>query len=510
MPHRHPDHGPGDRLRPGSRPAGRRLPLLAGGMAVALLVAAACSGGSAVRSGEATGDHAAQRPGQPHSGSRGGPRRSDPAPMVLLVKPAPFQLPAGIAGAASLARGGNLMIVGGSTLARPATRSVLALDPVSGRTWAAGELAAPVTGSAGAQLAGRPVVFGGRAADAAPTMQVVPAARTAPAARSTPLPGAPPTARSGLAAVTVGETVYLLGGCGAGRFPAEVAGTRDGRDFRTVARLPVPACYAAAAAIGSRVWLFGGRTAAGPTDVIQQVDLASGTAHVIGHLPYRLAGAAAFVLNGTIYLAGGTAAASSPAGTRQAWAGPASAAVFRYEPSSGQLAVAGHLPVPVAGAAAAVIGETAYLIGGTDGRKLVPAITTLRLVRPPARPDPAAAPWLSAARGRGRLASGSQPAALPADVLIADHLNNRLVIIDPRGRLRWVFPRPHDLRRGQAFLVPDDAFFSPDGRYIIATQEDDQVISVIDVAAHRIVYRYGVPAGRGWGRTAWTIRMTPC
>jgi len=84
-------------------------------------------------------------------------------------------------------------------------------------------------------------------------------------------------------------------------------------------------------------------------------------------------------------------------------------------------------------------------------------------------------------------------------VLIADHLNNRLVIIDPQGRVRWLFPRPGDLAPGQTFLVPDDAFFSPDGRFIVATQEDDQVISVIDVARHKIVYRYGKPGMRGAG-----------
>jgi DNA-binding beta-propeller fold protein YncE len=76
---------------------------------------------------------------------------------------------------------------------------------------------------------------------------------------------------------------------------------------------------------------------------------------------------------------------------------------------------------------------------------------------------------------------------LPADVLVADHLNNRLVIIDPQGRIRWAFPRPGDLKAGQTFRVPDDAFFSPDGRYIIATQEDDQVITVISVATSKIV-----------------------
>jgi hypothetical protein len=111
----------------------------------------------------------------------------------------------------------------------------------------------------------------------------------------------------------------------------------------------------------------------------------------------------------------------------------------------------------------------------------------------------AAEPWLAPATGPGHLAPRSRPAALPADVLVADHLNNRLVIIDPRGRIRWVFPKRGDLAPGQTFLVPDDAFFSPDGRYIVATQEDDQVISVIDVAKHKIVYRYGKPGVAGTG-----------
>src|SRR5215469_9594161 len=81
----------------------------------------------------------------------------------------------------------------------------------------------------------------------------------------------------------------------------------------------------------------------------------------------------------------------------------------------------------------------------------------LTLRTPPAGP----APWLAPARGPGHLAPGSNPSALPADVLVADHQNNRLLIIDPRGRVRWRFPRPGDLARGQTFRAPDDAFFSP-------------------------------------------------
>ncbi|MGH8888742.1 MAG: PQQ-binding-like beta-propeller repeat protein [Acidothermaceae bacterium] len=88
---------------------------------------------------------------------------------------------------------------------------------------------------------------------------------------------------------------------------------------------------------------------------------------------------------------------------------------------------------------------------------------------------------------------------LPGDLLIADKLNNRLIIVDPQGRVRWQFPRPGDLAAGQTFLIPDDAFFTPDGRDIIATEEDDFVVRVIDVASHKIVYQYGTPGVHGSG-----------
>ena len=91
----------------------------------------------------------------------------------------------------------------------------------------------------------------------------------------------------------------------------------------------------------------------------------------------------------------------------------------------------------------------------------------------------------------------SNPSVLPGDVLIADRGNNRLLEVDPAGHIVWQFPRPGDLRPGQTFRSPDDAFFDPSGRYVVATQEDDFVISVIDVRRHRIVYRYGRPGVPG-------------
>jgi DNA-binding beta-propeller fold protein YncE len=104
----------------------------------------------------------------------------------------------------------------------------------------------------------------------------------------------------------------------------------------------------------------------------------------------------------------------------------------------------------------------------------------------------------SAASGSsGTLQPGSDPSVLPGPVLIADRDNNRLLEVSPTGSVLWRFPKPGDLAPGESFKLPDDAFFSPDGREIVATQEDDFVISIVDVAHRRIVYRYGHPGVPG-------------
>lgn len=115
------------------------------------------------------------------------------------------------------------------------------------------------------------------------------------------------------------------------------------------------------------------------------------------------------------------------------------------------------------------------------------------------------APGSTAPDGPGRLCpcpnltAGSDPSVLPGPVLVADHMNNRLLIIDPNGTIAWEFPRPGDLPAGQGFLVPDDSFFTPDGKNIVVTEEDDFVIRVVDIAHHRIVWTYGTPGSPGAG-----------
>lgn len=106
-------------------------------------------------------------------------------------------------------------------------------------------------------------------------------------------------------------------------------------------------------------------------------------------------------------------------------------------------------------------------------------------------------PRANSARAMRNLRPGSDPSVLPGPILIADRDNNRLLEISPQGRVLWRFPEANDLAPGQTFLLPDDAFFTPDGRRVVVTQEDDFAISIVDVASHRIVYRYGHPGVPG-------------
>jgi N-acetylneuraminic acid mutarotase len=410
--------------------------------------------------------------------------------MALQVTPAPYQLPAPLSREVALPGPGGLLIVGGLTAQGTSTNAVTGLDPVTGVTRTAARLPAATHDAAGAVLGGQAYLFGGGTSASVPTVQALAAgtrSATGPASGAA-IVGRLPAARSDGSAVTAGSAAYVVGGYDGTSWDPRVLATRDGRHFRVAARLPVPVRYAAVAAGAGEIWVFGGQTPSGATNAIQRISPATGQATVAGHLPVPLQGAAAIVLDGQVYVAGGAAA------------GATSQMVYRFDPATSSVRAAGQLPVPVTYAAGVVAGGVGYLIGGEDGPRAVPTVTTLRLVPAgQALPQAGPAPWLAPATGRGLLAAGSDPSVLPADVLIADHMNNRLLIVDPRGRIRWQFPRPGDLAPGQTFRSPDDAFFSPDGRYIIATQEDDYVISVISVATSKIVYRYGVPGVPGAG-----------
>ena len=79
------------------------------------------------------------------------------------------------------------------------------------------------------------------------------------------------------------------------------------RRVRTIATLPAPLTHAAAAALGRRVYVIGGRGSAltGQTRAILAVDPGSGRVKNAGRLPVALSDAAAAAVRGRIVVAGG-------------------------------------------------------------------------------------------------------------------------------------------------------------------------------------------------------------
>ena len=237
-----------------------------------------------------------------------------PDALMLQVMPAPYQLPAGLSREVVMPGADRLLIAGGLTPSGASASTVTSLDPVTGATRAAGRLAQATHDAAGLLLGGRAFVLGGGTASSVPTVQaLVPGGQAA-------VTGALSQARSDSTGVSAGPVGYVVGGYDGTRWNPRVLATRDGQHFRVAARLAVPVRYAASAVAGGRIWVFGGQTAAGPTDVIQRIDPATGAAAVAGHLPRPVQGATVIGLQGRIYLAGGVTAQGT------------SATVYRFDP----------------------------------------------------------------------------------------------------------------------------------------------------------------------------------
>src|SRR5213078_2706983 len=88
---------------------------------------------------------------------------------------------------------------------------------------------------------------------------------------------------------------------------------------------------------------------------------------------------------------------------------------------------------------------------------------------------------------------------VPGYLLIADRNNNRLLLVSPDKRVVWRFPRAGDLRAGQSFRDPDDAFFTPGYRRISINEEFNQQIAEISFRTRRIVWSYGRAGVAGSG-----------
>ena len=394
--------------------------------------------------------------------------------------------------------GDRLIVLGGLSASGTSATTVTAVRTATGTARYIGALAAPVHDAAVAAIGGRALIFGGGSQASVATVQAF-SLHGRPGRTRGVTAGSMPGRRSDAAAVTVGSTTYVVGGYDGAQPDAAVLATTDGRHFTAVATLRMPVRYPAVAALGGQIYVFGGQAVKGPhagapVDAIQAIDPARHTATVIGHLPEPLAGALAVTLNNELFVAGGDTTAARPVtaglGTTQLAAGRLSSpsatvsTVWAFDPATKRLLRAGNLQVPVSHAGVAVIGSTAWIVGGESGGALLSSVQMLR-------PDRAFG--IAGAPGAGSPFFGAR-------LLIADRGNNRLLFINDNLHVVWKYPSATTRKDPLHFYFPDDAFFVDHGTAILSNQEQNDTIVKIGYPSGKILWSYGHPRRPGTAR----------
>jgi DNA-binding beta-propeller fold protein YncE len=92
---------------------------------------------------------------------------------------------------------------------------------------------------------------------------------------------------------------------------------------------------------------------------------------------------------------------------------------------------------------------------------------------------------------RAPVASWGRP--LPWPIVIADRRNNRLIEVAPDKRIVWEFPTPNLA----IYSGNEDVNFSPDGRRLAVSEEDNFDVHIVDYEKREITWTYGTPEKGG-------------
>ena len=344
-----------------------------------------------------------------------------PAPAGAVIpwesSPTELALPQGRTGGGTFASGSNLYLIGGAT-GGAATTSVLSTTITNGNfsAWQDGPaLPDARSGAVVLNLAGTPYVVGGSDASGNPTATVfkgtiASGALTGWTDAGISLP-VPLTDASG---VSTANGLYVFGGETTGKALSaatyltilSTTGTPKLQAWQEMTEVPLPEARAGAAAVsaGGSAYVMGGRGPSGVTNSVfylpldthgnPAVNLAIGRPFGWGvsvnqsasaALPVAVQHATTFTNSGAIYMIGGTDANNAAVASNY-WTVP--------NATNGTISAWQHLddtdlPAPSAGAAAAVVGGDAFLIGGsgvqgedltsTNRANLAPALPFFRL-----------------------------------------------------------------------------------------------------------------------------------
>ena len=287
-------------------------------------------------------------------------------PPVPVAQVATWSLPAPLSRTACAVAGDRIRCFSGLNRAKTSTPDILQIDPAAGTATRVGTLTTAVHDAAGAEFLGKALLLGGGAHETGST------AVLDVTATPTRL-GALPEPRSDLSAIVVDDRLVVVGGYDDTNLTPQVLASSDGVTFTSVATLGTPIRYGALAQVDGTVYVFGGKTREGGADSqttdIQAIDTATGEVTVVGHFPQAMGHMVAAVLDGSVYAMGGR----SGVGTTLT----DSAAIWRFDPATGAVAQVGSLPAPLTDSTVAVVGSTAYLIGGERNATPVSQVVTV-------------------------------------------------------------------------------------------------------------------------------------
>jgi DNA-binding beta-propeller fold protein YncE len=344
--------------------------------------------------------------------------------LVKLVEQGTGALPAPLQDAAAASVDSHgALLLGGLTAADTSTDAILI-----GRAGGAhqqGVLPAAVHDSAAVRLGASIYLFGGGNG----SRQLDTIVRVDAASGAAANAGRLPTPSSDQAAAEIAGTAYVIGGYTGSRWLDTIVAWRPGTQARVVAHLAVPVRYAAVAAVGNRIVIAGGSFPSGSaSDAVLEYVPATGRVVRIGRLPAPTTHAAAAALGDVAYIVGGRGAAIGSATTR----------VVAIELRSGRIRLAGRLSTPRSDVAAVTVGTRILLAGGRgpDGTEsgiseLVPqAKRTAAAARVRERMPVTPASNVYAFDGANMLARAAR-AALPR-IYVPNSDSASVDVIDPR------------------------------------------------------------------------------
>jgi N-acetylneuraminic acid mutarotase len=246
--------------------------------------------------------------------------------------------------AAATVAGNRVVVLGGSG------GDVVQLGDPTGVVRRVGTLPRPLASGAALAADGAVYLIGGEHAGATPSDEIL---RFDLASREVTSAGRFVEPLAGAGYVQSGDSLLIAGGWTGEKYATAVLRFSLPGTVDLLARLPEAVRDPAVALHAGKLYVAGGRTAAGLSRQVYVVDLGAGDVSILGRLPQAVAGASLVGQGRQLYLFGGSGQS-----------GPVSA-VVRIDPARGSIEPAGRMPRLLAFAATVRVGARTYVLGGS-------------------------------------------------------------------------------------------------------------------------------------------------